>query len=133
MERIAQGSGARVGGKLYSDASIDAKGDADLSRHDALQHQADQHRADELKSPPTGLKAVCPRPIMPSPTPCVRGLDHQAQLGDLTVNVHGIAADAAGEAALLGGERELLERGVPAASSMRRLSCPSIRACRSWW
>jgi zinc/manganese transport system substrate-binding protein len=41
MERIAQESGARVGGKLYSDALTDAKGDAptylDMMRHNIKQ------------------------------------------------------------------------------------------------
>jgi zinc/manganese transport system substrate-binding protein len=41
MERIAQESGARIGGKLYSDALTDAKGDAptylDMMRHNIKQ------------------------------------------------------------------------------------------------
>jgi zinc/manganese transport system substrate-binding protein len=41
MERIAQESGARVGGKLYSDALTDEKGDAptylDMMRHNIKQ------------------------------------------------------------------------------------------------
>jgi len=44
MERIAQESGARVGGKLYSDALTDAKGDAptylDMMRHNIKQISA---------------------------------------------------------------------------------------------
>ena len=44
MERIAQESGARIGGKLYSDALTDAKGDAptylDLMRHNIKQISA---------------------------------------------------------------------------------------------
>ena len=41
MERIAQETGARIGGKLYSDALTDEKGDAptyiDLMRHNVKQ------------------------------------------------------------------------------------------------
>ena len=44
MERIAQESGARIGGKLYSDALTDAKGDApsyiELMRHNVKQISA---------------------------------------------------------------------------------------------
>src|SRR5215470_8018037 len=52
--------------------------------------------------------ATCSCTVTPSVTPITlsraphlaRGLDHEAQLGDLACDVHGIAADAAGEAAL---------------------------------
>ena len=44
MERIAQESGARIGGKLYSDALTDEKGDApsyiELMRHNIKQISA---------------------------------------------------------------------------------------------
>src|SRR4029079_8749749 len=40
-----------------------------------------------------------------------RGLDHQAELGDLARDIHGVAADAAGETALR-TQRELLQRSM---------------------
>src|SRR5262249_60263578 len=43
--------------------------------------------------------------------PLARGLDHEAQLGELALLVHGVAADAAGESALR-AQCELLQRGM---------------------
>ena len=52
MERIAKETGARIGGKLYSDALTDAKGDApsyvDMMRHNVKQLGG---RVDELSRP----------------------------------------------------------------------------------
>src|SRR5215471_11324622 len=58
--------------------------------------------------------------LLRGPPHLARGLDDEAQLGDLARNVHGIAADAAGEAALR-AQRQLLERRV-----LRRLVDASL-------
>src|SRR6478672_11519417 len=50
----------------------------------------------------------------------VRGLDHQAELGDFPRDIHGVAADAAGETALR-TQRELLQRRM-----LRRFVDPAL-------
>src|SRR6476620_1297369 len=49
-----------------------------------------------------------------------RGLDHQAELGDFARDIHGVAADAAGETALR-TQRELLQRRM-----LRRFVDPAL-------
>src|SRR6516225_2259224 len=69
-----------------------------------------------------GLRLCRRRPDTSRRAPYLaRGLDHEAELGELAFLVHRVAADAAGKSALR-AQCELLQRGVLARPSMRRLS-----------
>ena len=64
LERIADETGAKIGGTLYSDALTDEKGDGPhLHRHDEAQYKDAQRRPDELTlSPPRDVwSAECPK------------------------------------------------------------------------
>src|SRR5215472_3629458 len=59
-----------------------------------------------------GLRLCSRRPDISRRAPhLARGLDHEAELGELAFLVHGVAADAAGKSALR-AQCELLQRGV---------------------